>query len=212
MKLTRTGAGVWYERIRVKAGKLLREAGDIDNRSKLAEGVTKMSNKLIKAKDLEAKIVRKKRIWKLCAVLLGAVIVLFLFIWTRVAITSAKFEKQMEQMVLGKDYFIEDVVIKKKDTYSSPSGRYGASTNYFFYYDTDKKMQVSGKIYGEYEVGDSIPAYTTDHVYYDYEKDGILPRNEFRNNELMKAAGALCGIAICMLALYLFLERMWMQT
>ena len=171
-----------------------------------------MSNKLIKAKDLEAKIVRKKRIWKLCAVLLGAVIVLFLFIWTRVAITSAKFEKQMEQMVLGKDYFIEDVVIKKKDTYSSPSGRYGASTNYFFYYDTDKKMQVSGKIYGEYEVGDSIPAYTTDHVYYDYEKDGILPRNEFRNNELRKAAGALCGIAICMLALYLFLERMWMQT
>ncbi len=210
MKLTRIG--VWYERILVKAGKLLREAGDIDHRSKLAEGVTKMGNKLIKSKDLEAKIVREKRIWKLCAVLLGAVIVLFLFIWTRVAITSAKFEKQMEQMVLGKDYFIEDVVIKKKDTYSSPSGRYGASTNYFFYYGTDKKMQVSGKIYGEYEVGDSIPAYTTDHVYYDYEKDGILPRNEFRNNELMKAAGALCGIAICMLALYLFLERMWMRT
>lgn len=124
------------------------------------------------------------------------------------AITSAKFEKQMEQMVLGKDYFIEDVVIKKKDTHSSSSGRYGVSTNYFFYYDTDKRMQVSGKIYDEYKVGDRIPAYTTDHAYYDYEKDGILPREEFRNNELNKAAGVLCGIAICMLALYLFLNRM----
>lgn len=41
------------------------------------QGREKMSNKLIKAKDLEAKIVRKKRIWKLCAVLLGSVIVLF---------------------------------------------------------------------------------------------------------------------------------------
>ncbi|WP_283684733.1 hypothetical protein [Parablautia sp. Marseille-Q6255] len=164
-----------------------------------------MSNKLIKAKDLEAKMLRWKRIWKLCAVLLAVFLILFVFLWTRVAITSAKFEKQMEQMVLGKDYFMEDVAIRKKDTDSSPSGRYGSSTNYFFYYDTDKKMQVPEKIYGEYEVGDSIPAYTTDHVYYGYEKYGILPRNEFRDNELMKAAGAVCGIAICMLALYLFL-------
>ena len=192
----------------VRAGKLLKGAGDIDDRGKPAKGMAKMSNKLIKSKDLEAKILRKKRIWKLCAVLLGAVIVLFLFIWTRVAITSAKFEKQMEQMVLGKDYFIEDVVIKKKDTYSSPSGKYSVSTNYFFYYDTDKKMQIPGKIYGEYEVGDSIPAYTTDHVYYDYEKDGILPREEFRDNELLKAAGVVCGCVICLLALYLFLDRL----
>ncbi len=120
-----------------------------------------MSNKLIKAKDLEAKMLRWKRIWKLCAVLLAVFLILFVFLWTRVAITSAKFEKQMEQMVMGKDYFMEDVAIRKKDTDSSPSGRYGSSTNYFFYYDTDKKMQVPEKIYGEYEVGDSIPAYTT---------------------------------------------------
>ena len=56
-------------------------------------------------------------------------------------------------------------------------------------------------------MGDSIPAYTTDHVYYGYEKYGILPRNEFRDNELMKAAGAVCGIAICMLACLLYTSR-----
>ena len=167
-----------------------------------------MSNRLIKTKDLEAKIIRRKRIKKLLAVLLVILSILFVFLWTRVAITSVKFKKQMEQMVLGKDYFIENVVIRKKDTYSSPSGRHGVSTNYFFYYDTDKKMQVSGKIYNEYEVGDHIPAYTTDHVYYDYEKDGILPREEFRDNELRKAMGVFCGCVIVMLALYLFFDRL----
>ena len=166
-----------------------------------------MSNKLIKAKDLEARMI-KKRIRKLLAVILVIVSILFVFLWTKVAITSAKFEKQMEQMVLGKDYFIEDVVIKKKDTYSFSSGKYSLSRNYFFYYDTDKKMQIPGKIYGEYEVGDSIPAYTTDHVYYDYEKDGILPREEFRDNELRKAMGAFCGCVIFLMALYLFFDRL----
>lgn len=171
------------------------------------EGV-KMSNKLIKEKDLEAKKIRRKRIRKLLAVLLVMVSILFVFLWTRVAITSVKFKKQMEQMVLGKDYFIEDVVIRKKGTYTSPGGKYSLSTNYFFYYDTDKRMQVSGKIYKEYEVGDLIPAYTTDHVYYDYEKDGILPREEFRDNELRKAMGAFCGCVIFMVALYLFFDKL----
>ena len=146
-------------------------------------------------------------ITRLCVALLAVAAVLFLFIWTNVAITSARFQKQMEQMVLGKDYFIEDVVIRKKDSYTSSGGKYSLSTNYFFYYDTDKKMQVSGAMYKEYEVGDSIPAYTTDHVYYDYEKTGILPRDEFRKNELRKAEGVVCGCVICMLALYLFLSR-----
>lgn len=65
-------------------------------------------------------------------------------------------------------------------------------------------MQIPRKIYGEYEVRDSIPAYTTDHVYYDYEKDGILPREEFRDNELRKAMGVFCGCVIYLLTLYLF--------
>lgn len=150
----------------LRAGKLLREAGDIDDRSNLAGKGTKMSSKLIKAKDLEAKRIRRKKIRKFLAVILVIVSLLFVFFWTRVAVTSAKFKKQMEQMVLGKDYFIEDIVIKKKYTYTSPSGKYSLSTNYFFYYDTDKRMQIPVKIYDEYEVGERIPAYTTDHVYY----------------------------------------------
>lgn len=163
-----------------------------------------MSNKLIKSKDQEAKRIRKRRIRKFCKVLLVAAAVLFLFCWTSVAITSRKFQNQMEQMVMGKDYFVEDIVIRKKDT-----DIHSSSTNYFFYYGTDeiKRMQVSRKIYDEYEVGDCIPAYTTDHIYYDYEKDGILPREEFRNNELMKVKGVLFGCMLCMLSLYLFLDR-----
>lgn len=190
------------------AGKLLREAGDIDDRSNLAGKGTKMSSKLIKAKDLEAKRIRRKKIRKFLAVILVIVSLLFVFFWTRVAVTSAKFKKQMEQMVLGKDYFIEDIVIKKKYTYTSPSGKYSLSTNYFFYYDTDKRMQIPVKIYDEYEVGERIPAYTTDHVYYGYEKDAILPREEFRSNELNKAVGAFCGCVIILLALYLFFDRL----
>lgn len=192
----------------VRAGKLLRAAGDINDRSNLAGEGKRMSNKLIKSKDLEAKRIRRKSIRKFLAIILVIVSFLFVFLWTRVAVTSAKLKKQMEQMVLGKDYFIEDVVIRKKYTYTSPSGKYSLSTNYFFYYDTDKRMQVSGKIYDEYEVGDRIPAYTTDHVYYGYEKDAILPREEFRNNELNKAVGAFCGCVIVMLALYLFFDRL----
>lgn len=189
------------------AGKLLRAAGDIDNRNTPAKGVVKMSNKLIKSKDLEAKIRKRIRIRKLLSVILVIVSILFVFLWTKVAITSVKFKNQMEQMVLGKDYFIEDVTIKKKDTYTSASGKYSLSRNYFFYYDTDKKMQVSAQIYGEHEVGDSIPAYTTDHIYYDYEKDGILPREEFRNNELAKGMGGFCGCVIIILGLYIFLDK-----
>lgn len=192
----------------VRAGKLLRAAGDINDRSNLAGEGKRMSNKLIKSKDLEAKRIRRKSIRKFLAIILVIVSFLFVFLWTRVAVISAKLKKQMEQMVLGKDYFIEDVVIRKKYTYTSPSGKYSLSTNYFFYYDTDKRMQVSGKIYDEYEVGDRIPAYTTDHVYYGYEKDAILPREEFRNNELNKAVGVFCGCVIVMLALYLFFDRL----
>lgn len=168
-----------------------------------------MSNKLIKPKDQEAKIRKKKKIWKLCAALLAVALVLFVFVWTKVAITSVKFQKQLEQMVLGKDYFIEDVVIRKKDTDIYSSGKYSLTKNYFFYYGMDKtkRMQVPESMYKEYQVGDSIPAYTTDHIYYDYEKDGILPREEFRDNELMKANGVICGCVICLLALYLFLEK-----
>lgn len=66
----------------LRAGKLLRAAGDIDDRSNLAGKETKMSSKLIKAKDLEAKRIRKKRTRKFLAVILVIVSLLFVFFWT----------------------------------------------------------------------------------------------------------------------------------
>ena len=59
-----------------------------------------------------------------------------------------------------------------------------------------KRMQVPGFVYSKYNVGDSIAAYTTDHVSYSYYKYGILPDTEYTNNELMKVDGVLLGIGI----------------
>ena len=59
----------------------------------------------------------------------------------------------------------------------------------------------------EYNVGDSIAAYTTDHVSYSYYKYGILPDTEYTNNELMKVAGVLLGIGIFLLALFGVLSK-----
>ena len=87
------------------------------------------------------------------------------------------------------------------------------SQNYFFYYsngkvnDYHKRMQVPGFVYSEYNVGDSIAAYTTDHVSYSYYKYGILPDTEYTNNELMKVAGVLLGIGIFLLALFGVLSK-----
>lgn len=62
-------------------------------------------------------------------------------------------------------------------------------------------MQVPGKIYSEYAVGDTIRAYTTDHSRYSYYKYGILPEAEYRNNEIRKVVGVLLGIAVVGLVL-----------
>lgn len=61
--------------------------------------------------------------------------------------------------------------------------------------------------YTEYEVGDTITAYTTDHIKYSYNKAGILPDKKYRNNELMKVAGVLLGAAIGFLSLWGLLNR-----
>ena len=65
----------------------------------------------------------------------------------------------------------------------------------------------AGFVYSEYNVGDSIAAYTTDHVSYSYYKYGILPDTEYTNNELMKVAGVLLGIGIFLLALFGVLSK-----
>ena len=68
-------------------------------------------------------------------------------------------------------------------------------------------MQVPESVYSEYDVGDSITAYTTDHVSYSYYKYGILPDTEYTNNELMKVAGVLLGIVIFIFALLGLLSK-----
>lgn len=65
--------------------------------------------------------------------------------------------------------------------------------------DYHKRMQVPEFVYSEYDVGDSITAYTTDHVSYSYYKYGILPDTEYTSNELMKVAGVLLGIGVFLL-------------
>ena len=104
-------------------------------------------------------------------------------------------------MVLGEDYDREDVVITDKKSEDATADN-AISQNYFFYYhggktnEYNKRMQVPESVYAEYKVGDTITAYTTDHIKYSYNKAGILPDKKFRNNELMKVAGVLLGAAI----------------
>ena len=87
------------------------------------------------------------------------------------------------------------------------------SQNYFFYYhdgktnEYNKRMQVPESVYAEYTVGDTITAYTTDHLKYSYNKAGILPDKKYRNNELMKVAGVLLGAAIGIMSLWGLLNR-----
>lgn len=136
----------------------------------------------------------------------------FVFVWGKVLVTTKAFNEQMEGMVLGEDYYLEDIVITDKRVETGASDD-AISENYFFYYQNGKaweyhkRMQVPGKIYSEYAVGDSIEAYTTDHSRYSYYKYGILPEAEYRNNEIRKAVGALLGIAIVSLVLVDSLRR-----
>lgn len=167
-----------------------------------------MSHKLVRnqpEKD-RAKKKRLNRVYVICFIVLT---ICFVAVWISVAATSAKFEKQMEHMVLGKDYFIEDVTIVKKKVDSYSSSELSTSENYFFYYGNDeqKKMQIPHDIYDQYAIGDKIPAYTVNHVSYGYTKESILPKEEFRQNELMKCVGVLLGVGIATIAILYWFNR-----
>ena len=144
----------------------------------------------------------------ICFIILS---IAFITVWINILLTSKAFNTQMEEMVLGEDYYMEDIVITGKRTEDASADT--ISQNYFFYYnngkvnDYHKRMQVPGFVYSEYNVGDSIAAYTTDHVSYSYYKYGILPDTEYTNNELMKVAGVLLGIGIFLLALFGVLSK-----
>ena len=169
-----------------------------------------MSNKLVKQqKPKEILTGKQKKIlfWS-CFTILS---IAFVAVWINIFLTSKAFNAQMEEMVLGEDYYMEDVVITNKRAEDASAD--AISQNYFFYYnngkvnDYHKRMQVPEFVYSEYDVGDSITAYTTDHVSYSYYKYGILPDTEHTNNELMKVAGVLLGIGIFLLALFVVLNK-----
>ena len=170
-----------------------------------------MSNKLAKHQKQKERLTGKQKkvlFWSCFA----ALSIAFVMVWLNVFLTSNALDRQMEEMVLGEDYDREDVVITDKRS-EDASADNDISQNYFFYYhggktnEYNKRMQVPESVYTEYEVGDTITAYTTDHIKYCYNKAGILPDKKYRNNELMKVAGVLLGAAIGFLSLWGLLNR-----
>ena len=71
-----------------------------------------MSNKLVKNEEQKEGIV---------------------FVWGKVLVTTKAFNEQMEGMVLGEDYYLEDIVITDKRVETGASDD-AISENYFFYY------------------------------------------------------------------------------
>lgn len=170
-----------------------------------------MSNKLAKHQKQKERLTGKQKkvlFWSCFA----ALSIAFVMVWLNVFLTSNALDRQMEEMVLGEDYDREDVVITDKRS-EDASADNDISQNYFFYYhggktnEYNKRMQVPESVYTEYEVGDTITAYTTDHIKYSYNKASILPDKKYRNNELMKVAGVLLGAAIGFLSLWGLLNR-----
>lgn len=169
-----------------------------------------MSNKLVKHQEPKETLTgkQKKILFWSCFTILS---IAFVAVWINIFLTSKAFNAQMEEMVLGEDYYMEDVVITNKRAEDASAD--AISQNYFFYYnngkvnDYQKRMRVPEFVYSEYDVGDSITAYTTDRVSYSYYKYGILPDTEYTNNELMKVAGVLLGIGIFLLALFGVLNK-----
>ena len=167
-----------------------------------------MSHKLVKNQPEKDRI-KKKRLNRVYCICLITLTICFAAVWVNVAVTSVKFDKQMEHMVLGKDYFIEDVTIVKKKVDSYSSSELSTTENYFFYYGNEeqKKMQIPHDIYVQYAIGDKISAYTADHVSYGYTKKSLLPREEFRQNELMKCMGVLLGVGMVTIAILYWFHR-----
>lgn len=169
-----------------------------------------MSNKLVKNKISKSKLSEKNKtvIFACCFCVLC---IAFLAVWIDVYRTSDVFQRTMDEMVLGVDYFQEEIVITDKRVESDAND--SIHENHFFYYydgnvhDYHKRMQVPATIFAEYEIGEKIIAYTTNHENYSYEKYGILPQDDFKNNELKKVIGVLLGSGILVLLLFRRLDK-----
>ena len=169
-----------------------------------------MSNKLVKQKISRNKLSEKNKTF-LFACGFSILCIAFFAVWIDVYRTSDIFQKTMDEMVLGVDYFREEIIITNKRVESDAND--SIHENHFFYYydgnvhDYHKRMQVPATIFAEYEIGEKIVAYTTDHEKYSYEKYGILPQDEFKKNELKKCTGVLLGVGIFVLLLLRRLDK-----
>ena len=118
-----------------------------------------MSNKLVEHQESKEILTgnQKKILFWICFIILS---IAFITVWINILLTSKAFNTQMEEMVLGEDYYMEDIVITGKRAEDASADT--LSQNYFFYYnngkvnDYHKRMQVPEFVYSEYDVGDII--------------------------------------------------------
>ena len=94
-----------------------------------------MSNKLVKHKESKEILTgnQKKIVFWICFIILS---IAFITVWINILLTSKAFNTQMEEMVLGEDYYIEDIVITGKRVEDASADT--ISQNYFFYYNNGK--------------------------------------------------------------------------
>ena len=161
-----------------------------------------MGRKLIKEKTL-------KKPSKFHILIVAVSIIAFSIIWVDVFLTSSRFNRQLDEMTEGIDYYIEDIILIKKDyeSYYSTPDTTVETTNYYFYYDYEspKKMFVDRKTYHQYDVGDNVTAYTIDHINYGYTKESLLPDKLYTNNEIKKAIGVLLGICSIIYSVWIWI-------
>ena len=165
-----------------------------------------MSNKIYKSEMKDG----NRLLEKFVNISLIALAIIFVLLFLKIIVTEISFHKMIAEMVEGIDYYIEDIVITDKKTVEDYNGSESGTTNYFFYYGygADKRMQVNQKVYSEYNVGDMFPVYTKDHYYYGSTINSVLPKTEYKNNELSKAGIVLIGSLILVILMYKWIDNL----
>lgn len=165
-----------------------------------------MSNKLYKNKMKD----EKRLFAKFMNISLIALSIIFVLLFIKIIVTEISFNKMIDGMVEGIDYYIEDIVIVDKEAVKDYNGLESDTTNYFFYYGygNEKRMQVNYKVYSQYNVGDTFLAYTKDHYYYGSTINSVLPKAEYKNNELSKAGIVVIGSLILLILIYKWIDNL----
>ena len=176
-----------------------------------------MSSKVSKAnKKQEAERIQKeekrrrtKRIKTLLLLVSG---ILFVSSLLLILTTNIKFDRIIKQAVEGQDYVIEPVTVTGKDYNASlNANNLGFDYNYWFYYnDGDEKLFVDEDTYDTYQVGDQMLAYTVDHAYYCMDESVLLPRDDYKANELRKARCVLYAVVLLFTLGWIFFDR-WLE-